>query len=133
MVIWAWGCCLSFVTGCRDPQDSGTVNSSHAFFLSKPELGERGGIKLITMKDFRKVTFYLVKDSGYGLFDFENEKEQEELEEKTKQRQGVFHAWGYEVVTVENESFKNTYAIIEELETGTVYQVVPQNIQFINS
>lgn len=33
---------LSFVTGCRDPQDSGIANSSHAFFMSKPELGERG-------------------------------------------------------------------------------------------
>jgi hypothetical protein len=24
---------LSFVTGCRDPQDGGTANSSHAFFF----------------------------------------------------------------------------------------------------
>jgi hypothetical protein len=33
---------LSFVTGCRDPQDDDLANSSHAFFISKPELGERG-------------------------------------------------------------------------------------------
>ncbi len=36
---------LSFVTGCRDPQDSDLANSSHAF-LFKPELGEQGGVNI---------------------------------------------------------------------------------------
>lgn len=37
---------LSFVTGCRHPQGSDLASSSHAFFMSKTELGERGGIYL---------------------------------------------------------------------------------------
>jgi hypothetical protein len=83
------------------------------------------------LEDIRKVTFFLEKDPGYGMFDV-TEEEQKEIDEKSELRRGFFHGFGNEVIIIENETFKNTYAIIEELETGIVFQVAPKNIHFIN-
>ena len=83
------------------------------------------------MGTLRKVTFFLEKNPGYGLFDF-TEEEQNEINEKAKTRAGIFHEWGHEIVKTEDESYKNTYAIVEEQDTGKVFQVAPENIQFIN-
>lgn len=85
------------------------------------------------MESLRKVNFYLEKDPGLGLLDEGTEEEQKELQENIKLRHGAFHVWGNEIITIENENYQNTYAIVEELETGKVFQVAPKNIQFINS
>ncbi len=83
------------------------------------------------METLRKLTFFLEKDPGYGMFDV-SEEELNEINEKSKLRSGFFHGFGNEVVVVENEIAKNTYAIVEELETGIIFQVTPKNIKFIN-
>lgn len=83
------------------------------------------------MENLRKVNFCLAKDPGYGLFDFGKEEEQKEFEEDIKPRFGIFHNWGNEIITLENESYQNTFAIVEELETGNVFHVEPKNIQFL--
>lgn len=81
------------------------------------------------MEKLEKVTFFLEKDPEHGFLEITDE-EHKVITDKAKLRVGFFHEWGHEIVTIENENFKNTYAIIEELETGKVYQVDPQNIQF---
>lgn len=83
------------------------------------------------METLRKVTFFLEKDPGYGLFDV-TEVEQNEINERARTRVGIFHEWGHEIVKIENEIYRNTYAIVEEQETGIVFQVDPHNIKFIN-
>ena len=83
------------------------------------------------MDTLRKVTFILEKDPCYGMFDV-TEVEQNGIDEKSKLRSGFFHSFGNEVIIVENETAKNTYAIVEEMETGIVFQVAPKNIKFIN-
>lgn len=83
------------------------------------------------MKTLKKVTFFLEKDPSYGMFEI-TEEEQNEINERAKLRSGFFHGFGNEVIVIENEMARNTYAIVEELETGIVFQVAPKNIQFIN-
>lgn len=42
-VIWAWGCCLSYSQVFGDTSKADKLTVPTLFFMSKTELGERGG------------------------------------------------------------------------------------------
>lgn len=73
-----------------------------------------------------------MKDPRLGVFDSEDSEEQKKFDEEIKQRDGLFHCFGNEVVMVEGVNFSQTVAIVEEVGTGNVFQIAPSNIQFKN-
>ena len=66
-----------------------------------------------------------------GLGDYENDAEREE---KTKERDGQFHAWGNECFwDEEGKLVEQVIGVVEEIETGKVYHIIPKRITFVPS
>jgi hypothetical protein len=72
----------------------------------------------------RKVKFYLTKVPGLMQAKIEDAKE------IGKERTGMFHTWGTEIIDDENK-ISRTVGIIEEDVTGKIFSVNPNNITFI--
>lgn len=62
-----------------------------------------------------------------GMFDYKNDSEREE---DTKERNGMFHTWGYDIQQANNSYLPISCAIVED-EDGNVYKVNPENVKFI--
>lgn len=71
---------------------------------------------------FRKVTFALISSFGF----IPDEKEQNDMNEMARRRNGLFYG---STEIIENE-LKTLKFIIEDLETGKVYQVDPLLVTF---
>lgn len=80
------------------------------------------------MENLRKVKFTLEGQVDLGLYDYENDEEREEI---TKERDGLFHAWGNEILTDNGRSIEQEVGFVEEVETGKVYHVIPKRIVFV--
>lgn len=82
-------------------------------------------------KKLRKVKFNL-NNNECDCGDFVHESKVEEL---LKERYGWFHGFGnclYRDIT-EGQCVTMFMGIVEEENTGRVYQVIPKNIEFINN
>lgn len=53
-----------------------------------------------------------------------------EPEKATKEHNGLFHQWGNEMVIDGENSFANTYGIVENEDNGQVVKVAPNDIRF---
>ena len=73
-------------------------------------------------QDLRKVTFSLIFPQGF----FPDEKEQVEAEEQARVRNGLFHG---STEIIEND-LKTLKFIIEDDETGEIYQIDPLLVKF---
>ena len=54
-----------------------------------------------------------------------------DTEGKTLSKKGKFHQWGYVAYEYRNHGIMQTMAIVED-ETGQIYMIPPNNIQFID-
>lgn len=70
----------------------------------------------------RTVTYTLSTGDTPGFMDCSNE-------ERTK-RKGLFHRWGDEIIYEDNRLFQRTYGIVEDIETGKIKLVIPEQIKF---
>lgn len=84
------------------------------------------------MDHLRKVIFTLEGEKTIGRYEVPSEKERKELEEKQRKREGLFHRWCDKVSIIDGQSFTETYAIVEEIETGKLIDVLPKRIQLID-
>ena len=50
--------------------------------------------------------------------------------ERARDRTGTFHQWGGRTEYDGENTFQTTFAIIEEDETGQIYEVAPAFVQF---
>ena len=80
------------------------------------------------MKNFRKVKFTLEGIEELGLFDYIPE----EASEKTTTREGLFHTWGTEIISVDGKCLEQSIGIVEEVSSGKVYHVIPKRITFLD-
>ena len=80
------------------------------------------------MENLRKVKFTLEGQVDMGLSDYDNDEEREEI---TKERDGFFHAWGKEIIPDNDRSIEQEVGIVEEVETGKIYHVIPKRIVFV--
>lgn len=80
------------------------------------------------MENLRKVKFTLEGQVDLGLSDYDNDEEREKI---TKEREGLFHAWGKEILPDNDRSIEQEVGIVEEVETGRIYHVIPKRIVFV--
>ena len=80
------------------------------------------------MENLRKVKFTLEGQVDLGLSDYDNDEEREKI---TKEREGLFHAWGKEILPDNDSSIGQEVGIVEEVETGRIYHVIPKRIVFV--
>lgn len=80
------------------------------------------------MENLRNVVFKLEQEN-MTIGDYAT---QEELEEKTKKREGFFHMFGNELIYDDKAEcyLVRTIGIVEEEKTGKVFHVVPKFITF---
>ena len=82
------------------------------------------------MENLRKVKFTLEGQDDLGLKDYENDAEQERT---TKERDGQFHTWGNECFWNDGKLIEQVIGVVEEIETGKVYHIIPKRITFVPS
>ncbi len=80
------------------------------------------------MENLRKVKFTLEGQVDLGLMDY---KDEAELEEKTKERDGWFHTWGNECFRNDEKLIEHVVGVVEETETGKIYHVIPERMYFV--
>lgn len=80
------------------------------------------------MENLRKVKFTLEGQVDLGFLDYDNDEEREKI---TKEREGLFHAWGKEILPDNDRSIEQEVGIVEEVETGRIYHVIPKRIVFV--
>ena len=86
--------------------------------------------KLIIMANIlRKVAFTL---GSYEFIPNPTPKEKDEMEEITKKRTGYFHRWVDDIDTSKDIPYIKTEALVEDIEDGKLYTVVPDLITFLN-
>ena len=78
--------------------------------------------------NLRKITFCLLKD---GYLPNLPAAEEEKREELLRERKGYFHKWVEDVDCSKEIPFIKPMALVEEAESGTLYEVAPYNIRFI--
>lgn len=83
-------------------------------------------------EDLRPCVFTLEGHNVLGfarpsMLEYENE---EQREEATRKRQGLFHCFGTELQPRTTEGHAISCGIVEDCADGTVYRVNPDNIQF---
>mgnify|MGYP003311247792 CR=1 FL=1 len=71
------------------------------------------------MEKGQKVKFYLNPELGFM---------EDGFEEGHKERVGLFQTFGSQVVQTENGSLQESVAIIQDLESGRLYQVNPDYV-----
>lgn len=81
------------------------------------------------MEEERRRVIFTLEREGASMFDYENESE---CEEKAKERSGFFHAWGNAPFWDSEEGHlrDRVVGIVEEENTGKVFQIVPKMITF---
>lgn len=77
--------------------------------------------------DLRKVIFSL---GTYEFIPDVTDKEKKEMDEHCKERRGYFHRWTEDVDCSKEIPFIKPMALVEEAESGTMYEVEPHNIRF---
>lgn len=77
--------------------------------------------------NLRKVTFRI---TPYEFNPDETPKELKEIEEQTKDREGYFHQWSSDVDTSKDLPYVKTVAIVEDADSGEVFVIDPENLQF---
>ena len=80
------------------------------------------------MENLRKVKFTLEGQVDLGFLDYDNDEEREKI---TKEREGLFHACGKEILPDNDRSIEQEVGIVEEVETGRIYHVIPKRIVFV--
>lgn len=80
------------------------------------------------MENLRKVKFTLEGQVDLGFHDYGNDEEREKI---TKEREGLFHAWGKEILPDNGRSIEQEVGIVEEVKTGKIYHVIPKRIVFV--
>ncbi len=78
-------------------------------------------------KDLRKVIFSL---GSYEFYPDKTPDEQKEMEERCKERRGYFHRWVEDVDCSKGIPFIKPVALVEEAESGKMYEVELHNIRF---
>lgn len=80
------------------------------------------------MGNLRKVKFTLEGNEELGLFDYAPEEESE----MTTTRNGLFHKWGTEIISVDGKCLEQSMGIVEEVSSGKVYHAIPKRITFLD-
>lgn len=70
----------------------------------------------------RTVVYTLSTGDTPGFMDCSNDERTE--------RTGLFHRWGDEIIHEGNRPFQRTYGIVEDIETGKIELVIPDQIKF---
>lgn len=65
-----------------------------------------------------------------GMFDYDND---EQRENATRQRTGLFHTWGTELRPQTEDGKILSCGIVEDTADGKIYRVNPENIQFTDN
>ena len=76
----------------------------------------------------RKVKYTLEDVEDGGFLDYK----EEEREEIQKERDGLFHCLGNELVWNNGEALTVTVAFIEDCDTHEIKHIVPKRVQFID-
>jgi hypothetical protein len=82
------------------------------------------------MNDLRKGSFTLaIPNASIGDYESGNEN----AEKKMKERKGFFHEWGVHIChdSENGRLLESSIGIVEEENTGKVYEVLPKNIIFL--
>lgn len=78
-------------------------------------------------KSLRKITFSLGR---YEFYPDTTPKENAEMEEYSKERNGYFHCWVNVVDTCKDIPYIKTMALVEDIENGSVHMVEYYNLKF---
>lgn len=82
------------------------------------------------MNDLRKVSLTLaIPNTPIGDYESGNEN----AVERMKERKGFFHEWGVHIYhdSENGRLLESSIGIVEEENTGKVYEVLPENIIFL--
>lgn len=79
----------------------------------------------------RKITFQLGTPDGYTPDQTDEERQIEE--KRTNMRLGAFHCWvpGMVYCPEVGESVPGILGLVEEIETGKIYEIAPELITFL--
>ncbi len=85
------------------------------------------------MENLKIVRFTLEGQEEMSVGDYWENMPEEKTEEITKLRNGYFHTWGNESFwnLEEGKSVERVIGVVEEIETGIVYHVIPKRITFV--
>lgn len=91
--------------------------------------------KIHTMKNLRIVKFTLEGQDDMTAGDYMVNMSAKEADETTKIRNGYFHTWGNEFFwNANDEKFvERIIGVVEEIENGKVYHIIPKRITFLQS
>lgn len=86
----------------------------------------------IKKEDLRLCEFTLegCDELGYaqlGAHDYANDQEKDEA---TRKRTGLFHTWGFELQPRTADGKIISCAIVEDIDDGQVYCINPENVRF---
>ena len=84
------------------------------------------------MESLRKVIYTLEGENTISRYEVVGEKARKELEEKQKERRGLFHCFANKTIMIEGQHYSVTYGIVEDFETGEVKDVIPTRIRFVD-
>ena len=85
------------------------------------------------MQNLRTVKFTLESQEDMTVGDHATGMSEKESEEITKTRDGYFLAWGNECFWNTGKLIERVVGIVEEIETGKVFHVIPKRITFVQS
>lgn len=57
-------------------------------------------------------------------------EEQKEMEDKSKERTGIFHCWVNDVDTSKDVPYIKTFALVEDIKNGEVHKIEYENMKF---
>jgi len=83
------------------------------------------------MEQLKKVIYTLEGEITISLFEAADEKERKRLEDLQKEREGVFHRFGDKVKIINDQPYAETYALVQDVETGEIKSVFPTRIKFV--
>jgi hypothetical protein len=83
------------------------------------------------MEELKRVIYTMERENAISPFAGADEKEQEELEEQQRTRDGLFHRWGDSIRMFNDKYYAETYGIVQDIETGKIKSVCPKRIKFV--
>jgi len=83
------------------------------------------------MEELKRVIYTLEGENTISLLAVSSEKEQEELKEPQRTREGLFHRWGDKIRIFEGQHYAETYGIVQDVETREIKSVFPTRIKFV--
>ena len=129
------GYCFIHTTGNARAgfQDKADIVPTPFFLVLTAYFRELVGITTSIM-NLKRVVFTLKEEWDLSYDPYATEQELKESNERLKERDGLLHCWqDSEEKSPQSENYLiKKVALIEDLETGKIHEIRPQNIRIIN-